>query len=103
KIDSDGATIAGGELNTAAGYDATVAGGADNKALGAYSFAAGVHAMANSGGCFVWGDASTSASINCDTENAWVARASGGVTFYTSGNLSSGVGVGPGGGSWSNL
>jgi len=61
--------------------------------------------MANSAGCFVWGD-STDMDIPCNTANAWVARASGGVTFFTyqdPTNIFTGVTVPAGGGSWSSV
>jgi hypothetical protein len=94
-------TVGGGGGNTAATY-AVVPGGQDNHAFGDYSFAAGRHAVADNQGCFVWGD-STDAEIRCSANNLWLARASGGVAFYTNAGMSSGVVVPPGGGSWANL
>ena len=47
----------------------------------------------------MWGD-STDADVACDVTNAFIVRASGGVTFYTSSTLTSGVYLAPGGGGW---
>ncbi|MBW6474993.1 MAG: tail fiber domain-containing protein [Anaerolineaceae bacterium] len=92
-------TIGGGLMNIASGNYSTVIGGEDNYATGDYSFAAGRSVRANYTGCFVWGDA-TSANVSCSGSNQWVARASGGVTFYTSADLSTMVTVPAGGNSW---
>ena len=43
----------------------------------------------------------TNADVACDITNAFIVRASGGVTFYTSSTLTSGVYLAPGGGAWS--
>jgi len=50
----------------------------------------------------VWGD-STDADIASSATNQFIARAVGGVTFYTSTDLSTGVTVAAGGGSWSSV
>jgi len=96
------ATVGGGSLNTASGEYATVAGGRSNTAQGDYSFAAGRRANADYPGCFVWGD-STDADLDCLVENRWAARASGGVWFYSSGDLSSGVRLGGGANAWGSV
>ncbi len=96
------ATVGGGDGNDASGSYATVGGGRSNIAAGDYSFAAGRGAQANNPGCFVWGDASTSL-INCNVDNRWMARAAGGVYFYTNSSLTTGVYVSAGGGSWSTV
>lgn len=97
----ESATIAGGIDNQAAGYASAVAGGEGNSAESAWSFVAGrrAHAGYNKPGCFVWGD-STNAEILCNDTNRWVARASGGVYFYTHPSLASGVYVPAGSGTW---
>jgi len=97
-----GATVAGGEANLAYGSYATVPGGTYNSASGAYSLAAGRRASANNAGCFVWGD-STDAGVACNDNNRWVARASGGVYFYSSSDLSTGSYLAAGSGSWSSV
>lgn len=117
KITLGGATIAGGNSNTASGFDATVGGGnsntasggastvpggASNQALGYASFAAGQQAIADANGCFVFND-NTNATRSCFGPNRFIARASGGVWFFTSGNDSTGVSVAAGSGSWSSV
>ena len=64
--------------------------------------AVGGQAKANEEGCFVWADA-TSAELWCTSVNLWLARASGGVYFQTSGNGTSGVYVAAGGNSWNGI
>ncbi len=97
--DGGSASVGGGQYNAANGDFAAIAGGYYNYAGGDYSFAAGSHAKANNTGCFVWGD-STEADVECNDDNRWVARTSGGVYFYTNSILTSGVYVPPGGNSW---
>jgi trimeric autotransporter adhesin len=92
-------TVGGGQENSATGIAATVPGGVLNVAQGNYSFAAGRNAKAYYEGCFVWGD-STNAHITCDNANRWVARASGGVYFYTDSGLTSGMYLAAGGSAW---
>jgi hypothetical protein len=96
------ATVGGGIGNTASGDSSTVPGGQYNTAQGQYSFAAGRRAKANHIGAFVWGD-STEADVESSGNNQFIARAVGGVTFYTSTDLSTGVTVSGGGGSWSSV
>jgi len=98
----NGASVGGGNSNTASGTYATVPGGYMSTAQGNYSFAAGRKAKANNEGCFVWGD-STNAEIACNTNNAWVARTTGGVYFYTNAALTSGVRVLSGASAWSSV
>jgi len=93
------AFVGGGDTNTASGVYAAVPGGQLNVAAGDYSFAAGRQAKANSQGCFVWGD-SNSSDVSCDNVNRWVARAGGGVYFYTNSALSSGMFLSSSGSSW---
>lgn len=94
------ATVGGGYTNNAAGDGATVPGGYNNTAAGPKSFAAGNRAKAMNQGCFVWGD-STNADISCSANDRWMARAAGGVYFYTNAGMTTGVYVAAGGGSWS--
>ena len=88
--------------HSASGRNSTVPGGLDNWAKADFSFAAGRRAIANNQGCFVWGD-STDADVPCNDNNRWVARATGGVYFYTNTALNAGVKVTAGGGSWSSV
>ena len=96
------ATIGGGWDNTASGEAAIVPGGQGNTAQGDYSFAAGRYANAFNQGCFVWGDSSNS-DVACNDDNGWVARASGGVYFYTSSDLSTGAYLAAGSSSWTPI
>ena len=98
----DRSVVAGGVNNTASGAWATVPGGSGNVAAGNYSFAAGRRAKANKNGCFVWAD-STNAEVTCNATNRTIFRSSGGFYIYTNSNLTSGVRVAAGGGSWASL
>jgi hypothetical protein len=91
------AVVAGGWQNSAAGNYAIVLGGRDNTADGHFSLAAGRRAKADHQGCFVWGD-STNADVACDANDEWVARATGGVTFFS--GSGTGVMLPPGGTEW---
>lgn len=93
------ATVGGGYDNAASGNFATAPGGKENEAAGMYSFAAGRRAKALNSGCFVWGD-SNDADISCAAVNRWMARASGGVYFYTNSALTSGMYLAAGGSAW---
>jgi len=94
--------VSGGLNNWATGHGAMVPGGYHNRAVGSYSLTAGYNAVAYNEGCFVWGD-HTSGEVSCNVDNRWVARASGGVNFYTNSALSSGVYISPGGNSWNGI
>ena len=96
-------TVGGGYQNAASGLNATVPGGASNTAAGAWSFAVGRNSKANNQGCFVWGDVSAEADVQCNDDNRFVARAGGGVYLYTTGDLSTGAYLASGSGSWSDL
>lgn len=97
---ADYATVGGGYQNLSAAPGATVPGGEFNSARGKTSFAAGRRARAEHDGAFVWGDA-TDAEVASAVPNQFVARAAGGVAFFTSGSLTTGVKAEPGGNSWS--
>jgi hypothetical protein len=98
-VRGESATIAGGEGNVATGPHASVPGGLGNEALGRMSFAAGYRAIANDDGAFVWADA-TGGRLNSTARDQFMARASGGVTFYTDSAASVGARLAPGSGSW---
>jgi len=96
---SDGTNYLG---NQAQGNASTIPGGMDNVASGNYSFAAGYGSNAVHNGTFVW----TCADCNPTQSTApdqFLVSASGGVTMYTSNDLSAGVQVLPGSGTWSSL
>jgi hypothetical protein len=98
---ADAATVAGGSVNVASGLSATVGGGFGNVASGTVStipggsanrasgfgtFAAGFHANANTNGCFVFSDQSSTNATSCGvTPNQFVVRAVGGVYLLTGG------------------
>jgi trimeric autotransporter adhesin len=96
------ASVAGGRLNIASATYATVPGGYLNIASGDFSFAAGRQAKATQSGSFVWGD-STATNISPNAPNQFIARASGGVRFYSNAAATTGVFLPAGGGGWSNL
>jgi hypothetical protein len=99
------ATVGGGEGNAASGGDAAIPGGRSNAARGDYSFAAGSYAKANADGSSVWNDYCPSAtdSTSNNVANRWVARARGGVYFYTSLDRSTGSYLSAGGNSWNQV
>ncbi|MBV8491737.1 MAG: tail fiber domain-containing protein [Candidatus Eremiobacteraeota bacterium] len=96
-------TIAGGSGNTASGTESTVAGGGSSTASGYASFAAGYHANASEAGSFVWSDNSSSNATSPTVAGEFVARASGGVEFFSNAAMTTGVKLAAGGGSWSSL
>ena len=95
------AAVGGGGTNTASGTDAAIPGGQLNIANGTDSLAAGQFAQAANHHTFVWSDGSAGTS---DTGlNSFVARATGGFTFYTGTNNTTGATLGSGSGSWASL
>ncbi len=103
QVTNSEATVSGGETNQATGLYATVPGGQLNVAAGKGSFAAGMSSNAAHDGDFVWSDASLGTAVKGNGDNQFLARSSGGVTFYSSANLASGVSLAPGSGTWSSL
>jgi hypothetical protein len=106
KVTLGGGTVGGGNSNTASGFDATVPGGNSNLAQGRTSFAAGYRARSLNDGCFTWAD-SNNFDFTCGLNNAFTARATGGVYFVTaingSGTSTAGVQVPTGSNAWSAL
>jgi len=97
------ATTAGGGGNIASGAGATVPGGGSNTANGDFSFAAGLSAVATHTGSFVWADstgAPDGTPFESSTNDEFNVRASGGTRIFSSGDLSTGVTLAPGGGAW---
>jgi hypothetical protein len=84
-----------------------VAIGLQNSASGQFSVAIGKNARtANRQGSIVLGDGCasfSSDSVYATANNQFVARGCGGIRFFTSQNLSAGVEVAAGGGSWSSI
>jgi len=95
-------SVGGGVRDTANGDYSTVPGGNLNLASGNYSFAAGRRAKANHDGAFVWGD-SFDGDVASSAADQFIVRASGGTTFYSSTDLSTGVTLAAGGGAWAAL
>jgi hypothetical protein len=94
--------ISGGYSNLVEAAFGVVAGGALNEVSGDYGFAAGRRAKVRHPGSFVWADA-VDADVTTSARNQFVARASGGIQFFTNGNQTSGVLLPPGSGSWAML
>ena len=106
KASGEFSAVGGGESNQAPGQYAAIPGGQLNRANGQGSFAAGMGSNANDNGDFVWSDDPSGGGVTPITvtgNNEFLARARGGVTFYTSANLASGVTLAPGSGTWSSL
>ncbi|HEX8431580.1 MAG TPA: tail fiber domain-containing protein [Longimicrobium sp.] len=105
-------SIAGGLVSTVIGPSIAngnfaIAIGLQNSASGQFSVAIGKNARtANRQGSVVLGDGCagfSSDSVYPTANNQFVARGCGGIRFFTSQNLSSGVEVAAGGGSWSSI
>jgi hypothetical protein len=98
------ASIAGGYSNSAKGEYAAIPGGYGNTAAGELSFAAGYHADATNPGSFIWSDYKGGSTLLRDSAaNQFLARASGGVYFYSNEAATSGVVLTPGSGTWASL
>lgn len=103
-------TTASGDLSTALGSRTTASGYAST-AMGYYASTTDSAGVARRG-TFVWGDLSTSDVVRPtdDThlvrptgDNQFVARAAGGVTFYSNAAMSTGVSLAANGGSWASV
>ena len=85
-------SFAAGLNAMATGNGATVAGGESNQATGNFSFAAGFNARAQHQGSFVWNDSTgQNGPFTDDSANQFAVRATGGVMFATSVNLTTGA------------
>ncbi len=94
-------SIAGGDGDSATG-DYAIAIGSSNVASGAFSTAMGVSANTNGHlKSFVYGDGS--ASTMNDADYQFVVRAYGGMKFFTSTDITSGVMLAPGSSAWTTL
>jgi hypothetical protein len=99
----EGAVVDGGFNSTAGGNFATIPGGYANSAGGTYSFAAGARASALQNGTFVWSDGSDGdAYLTAHTAYEFLARASGGFTFWTNAAGNVGAQLAPGSGTWAS-
>jgi hypothetical protein len=95
-------SIGGGWLNSVSGDYGAVPGGYNNWAGGLTSFAAGSNARADFNGCFVWSDAS-GGNTTCGAANRFVARAAGGVQFFSNSAATLGVTLPPGDGAFAPI
>jgi hypothetical protein len=98
----EGSFVGGGFGNVASGENAIALGGANNNATSKASFAAGRQAEANARGAFAWGDDSTN-TVRSERVNKFTVQAGGGVVFYSSSDLSTGVSLGSGEGTWNSV
>jgi hypothetical protein len=97
-------TIAGGHLNVVSGGFAMIPGGVNNTAAGELSLAAGFNADAIHTGSFVWSDYVPGSPVVRDSAaGQFVVRASGGTYVYSSENLTAGVKLAAGSGTWASL
>jgi hypothetical protein len=96
-------SIGGGGYNAISSELATVSGGNGNTGGGTAAFAAGFLAQALTDGSFVWSDDTTPVQVGSTKSNQFVVRATGGVGFFSSEALKSGVKLASGAGSWSSL
>lgn len=95
-------TISGGNGNVASGAYSMIPGGQFNSATGSFSFAAGRSAKATHAGSFVWSD-DTGTNLSTSASKTFLARASNGFFFYTTGNLSIGAQLPAGESAWETL
>src|SRR5574341_82173 len=91
-----GSSTASGSNSTAIGFGATASGN--------FSTAMGYQASTNGhAGTFVYGDVSTAVAMAASADNQFMVRAAGGVIFYSSSGLSTGVSLAASGGSWASV
>lgn len=93
-----------GSGNSNAGMDAFTLGNG-NTVSGDNSLAGGTDVVAAHNGSFVWGDANPGpfAPLTTNADNQFMVRSTGGVAFYSSNDLLSGVALGPGASAWSPI
>jgi hypothetical protein len=90
-------TNARANYSTAMGFTNGIAETAD------YSTVMGTYAVASGSGAFVYGDASTTSTVNSPTNNSFTVRAAGGVWFYSNPAMTQGARLVPGAGAWSSI
>jgi hypothetical protein len=102
-VSGEGAVATGGYSNEAKGTWSTIPGGVKNITTGEASFAAGVGSYAATTGAFVWSDdASGATQLKSTVANQFLARASGGVTFWTNATNTVGATLAAGSGTWAS-
>jgi hypothetical protein len=94
-------TVASGSYATAMGFQ-TTASGSSSTAMGRYASTTDAGGTPRSA-TFVWGDGSTTTPVRPTASNQFVARAAGGVTFYSNSAMSTGVTLAGNGGSWASV
>jgi hypothetical protein len=101
---AEAATIHGGSWNFIGtnAHFAAIPGGHRNRADGRFSFAAGHNAQALHDGAFVWAD-SHPQPVGSSDMNQVTLRATGGVRLFTDTNLTTGVELEAGSGTWLTL
>jgi hypothetical protein len=102
-VASDSSAVGIGYHSNATGKY-SLAFGAYTNATGNYSTTMGWYANTNGKkGSFVYADNSSTAPTLSTVDNQFVVRASGGIMLYSSSDLTTGVGLVAGGGSWANI
>jgi len=102
-VSGQAAVVSGGGFNSAGGQWATVPGGQRNAATGLASFAAGYDSNAATDGSFVWSDfASGATQLSSTAANQFLARATGGFTFWTNAANTVGATLASGSGAWAS-
>ena len=102
-VSGQAAVVAGGGFNSAGGQWATVPGGQLNVANGQASFAAGYNSNAATTGAFVWSDSTSGATqLTSTAANQFLARATGGFTFWTNAANTVGATLASGSGTWAS-
>jgi hypothetical protein len=104
------AIIAGDSSAIGLGYHSNATGkyslafGAYTTASGNYSITMGWYANTNKKkGSFVYADNSSTTATLSTADNQFMVRASGGVNFFSNSDLTAGVSLPPGGGSWASV
>jgi hypothetical protein len=102
-VSGQAAVVSGGGFNTAGALWATVPGGQLNVANGQASFAAGYNSNAATTGAFVWSDSASGATqLTSTAANQFLARATGGFTFWTNAANTVGATLASGSGTWAS-
>lgn len=68
-----------------------------------YDFVAGYNTRVDHDDCFLWADYSLDSPLSTSATNQFLVRSTGGVKFYTDGQMVSGVELLPGASSWSSI
>jgi hypothetical protein len=77
--------------------------GADHIVNSSYNFVAGYNTRVDHDDCFVWADYTVEAPLATSANNQFLVKSTGGIKFFTSGDMTSGVELLPGASSWSSI